>query len=98
MFYGEGTRWREVRFGAPSTLPTIIDSVRFRRDADGLIGVRDNHVFAWDPRRATEQLLWTEAAGGYRLIGAERFQGGLVVWREHPDPPGAPPRGRVERR
>ena len=98
VFYGEGTRWRELRFVAPSTPPKTIDSVRFRRDADGLIAVRDNRVFAWDPGRATEQLLWTEATTGYRLIGAEHFQGGLVVWREHPDPPGTPRRVRVERR
>jgi len=97
VFYGEGARWRELRFGAPSTPPKTIDSVRFRRDADGLIAVRDNRVFAWDPGRATEQLLWTEAAMGYRLIGAERFQGGLVVWREHPDPTAAPPHARVGR-
>ena len=45
----------------------------------GLITVRDNLVLAWDPVRGTEQLLRTETVAGDQIIGAERYQGGLVL-------------------
>ena len=85
LFYGDGTDLRELHFGeAPKA---EIDSVRFRRDGRGLIGVRGNQVLAWDPEQAREAVLYTEPDAHLKIIGAEHFRGGLLLWRERPDKP-----------
>jgi hypothetical protein len=89
LFYGEGTALRELHFG--ETPQTEIDSVRFRRDGRGLVGVRGNQVLAWDPAQGREVVrevvLYTEPDAQQKIIGAEHFRGGLLLWRERPDRP-----------
>jgi hypothetical protein len=79
------------RAGEPAQLADAVESARFTDDGR-LIVVRANQVLAWDPERDTRELLWSEKDTRRRIIGADRFAGGLVLWRE------APPATRRPRR
>jgi hypothetical protein len=80
----------------PLVVPTdawakSINSVRFRRDAAGLIAARDDDVVAWDERGGHEKVLWRVKRSDVRLIGADSFAGGVVVWQEIGDKTAALP-------
>jgi hypothetical protein len=64
----------------------VYGSARFRRDGPGIIGTTGDRVLAWDADGGHEQLLWRSASEKVRLIGADRYAGGLVVWQESPAP------------
>jgi hypothetical protein len=71
------------RPGEPAQIADAVESARFADDGR-LIVVRANQVLAWDPERNTRESLWREKDTRRRIVGAEQFAGGLVVWREAP--------------
>jgi hypothetical protein len=65
-----------------ASLYASLPSVRFRRDAPGLIAVREKQVVAWDADGKNEKVLWQPKDPAAQLLGADHFAGGLVVWQE----------------
>ena len=62
--------------------------MRFLADGRFIVAAGDQ-VFIWDAERDTRERLWAEVDPARRIIAADRFDGGLVVWIEAP--PGRAP-------
>jgi hypothetical protein len=69
-----------------------LTSVRFRRDARGFVAARGREVVTWSAAGQGEAVRWRDAQPDERLIGADSYAGGLVVWTERDDPGQAKPR------
>lgn len=84
-------RSEEVKRLLPHPVDKIrIGGVRFRRDAPGLLVLKNDDLLAWDPDRGAAPERVAHAAG---LVDADLFRGGVVMVVARPDAKD-PPRQR----
>ena len=68
-----------------------IESVRFRRDASGMLVLRGRDVLSWDPDSGRHQLLARVAGeSDAKVLDADVFRAGVVAWISRPDPTDPP--------
>jgi hypothetical protein len=84
-YFGDRDGWKELSLG--SAAAKAINSVRFRRDARGLILVAENRVLALEPGHDQPRLLYAHPAAQERVLVAESFAGGIVIWKRVADTP-----------
>jgi len=63
-----------------------LTSVRFRRDAPGFVAARGRQAVTWNATGQDEVVRWSDSQTNERLIGADLYAGGLVVWIERDEP------------
>jgi hypothetical protein len=63
-----------------------VETVRFRRDRPGMLIVRGKNVLSWNPSDGSRQPLARNDDPLAKIVDADVFRGGVVVWLSRSDP------------